>query len=143
FPGSAEGPLSWSPDGARVAYRQTTTPREFGYGGGFGTVALAPASGGEPKLLAAGLDRPITASRWARDGRSIVGLVADDMRQYPVRVRLDGSGVDRVPCDVPVLDALASRAQGGLAVIGSSTTRPPELYALDARGTRHLTHHNA
>lgn len=143
FTGSDEGPLSWSPDGARIAYRQTTEPRNFGYGGGFGTVALVAVSGGEPKLLAPALDRPITGSRWARDGRNIVGLVADDMKEYPVRVRLDGSGVDRVPCDLPVLDALASRAQGGLAVIGSSTTRPAELYAVDARGTRQLTHHNA
>ena len=143
FAGGDEGPLSWSPDGARIAYRQTTEPREFGYGGGFGTVALVPAGGGAPKLLAPALDRPVTDSRWARDGRAVVGLVADDMRQYPVRLRLDGSGVDRVPCDLPVADAIASRGGDGLAVIGSSTTRPAELYAVDARGTRRLTHHNA
>ncbi len=143
FAGSDEGPLSWSPDGARIAYRQTTEPRYFGYGGGFGTVAIVPLAGGPARLLATALDRPVTASRWARDGRGIVGLVADDMRQYPVRVRLDGSGIERVPCDLPVVDALASRADGGLALIGSSTARPPELYAVTAHGTRQLTHVNA
>jgi dipeptidyl aminopeptidase/acylaminoacyl peptidase len=143
FAGSDEGPLSFSPDGTRIAYRQSTEPKDFGYGGGFGTVALIPVAGGVPKLLAPALDRPVTASRWMRDGRAIAGLVADDMRQYPVRVRLDGSGVDRVPCELPVVDALASRSGGGFVVIGSSTTKPAELYAVDARGTRQLTHHNA
>ena len=143
FEGSDEGPLSWSPDGARVAYRQTTSPREYGYGGGFGTVALVPVAGGEPRLLAPALDRPVTGSRWARDGRGIVGLVADDMRAFPVRVSLEGRRVDRVPCALPAVDALADRTDGGLAVIASSTTRPQELYAVTVRGTRALTHHNA
>ncbi|HTL06348.1 MAG TPA: hypothetical protein VL241_11410, partial [Gemmatimonadales bacterium] len=53
FQGSDGGPLSWSPDGAQVAYRQQQDPKYFGYGGGFGTIALAPLSGGAPRLVTA------------------------------------------------------------------------------------------
>ena len=142
FEGVDDGPLSWSPDGAFVAYRQTTLPREFGYGGGFGTVALEPVAGGAPKLLTASLDRAITGSRWSRDGRGIVGLEADDMRQFLVRVRPDGH-VENVPCDLTEVVAVATRADGGLAVIGSTTERPAELYFVSGKATRRLTRHNA
>jgi len=142
FAGADEGPVSWSPDGAWIAYRQTTTPREFGYGGGFGTVALVPAAGGAPKLLTASLDRAIYGSRWARDGRAIVGFEANDMRQFAVRVRPDGH-VEPVPAELSSVEAVATRADGALAVIGSLADRPAEVYLVNGGKTRRLTRHNA
>jgi dipeptidyl aminopeptidase/acylaminoacyl peptidase len=143
FAGTDEGPLSWSPDGVWIAYRQAHEPKDAGYGGGFGTVALVPAAGGPTRLLTAKLDRLVSASRWSRSTPTIVGLVTDDQREYLVRVRADGSGWDRIASSLPVVTAFSEGADGGLAVIATSPTQPAELYAIDAKGTRALTHVNA
>lgn len=143
FAGSDDGPLSWSPDGRLVAYRQGTEPRYYGYGGGFGIVSVVPVAGGAARLLSKSLDRPVVASRWSADGRSLVGIVSDDMYQAMVRVRAAGGHTERVPCELPVVDAFGTGTDGGFAVIGSRTDRPAELYAVSARGTRRLTRHNA
>src|SRR5205085_967890 len=97
---------------------------------------------GAPRLLSAAIDRPITGSRWSRDGRAIAGVEADDMRQYPVLVHADGR-IERVPCDLAVVDAVVTRADGALAVVGGSTEHPPELYTVAGKVTRRLTRHNA
>lgn len=144
FHGNDEGPLSWSPDGSLVAYRQGQEPKYFGYGGGFGTVAVVSPNGGGPRLLATSLDRVVSGSRWSRDGKSIVGTVVDDQHQYLVRIRVDGSGVDRITSAVPVINAFSEGADGGVAVLGSSPSEPGELFAVESNGTtRQLTHHNA
>ena len=127
-----------------IAYRQGSEPKYFGYGGGFGTVAVIPANGGAPKLLAAALDRVVTGSRWSRDGKSIIGTVVDDQRQYLIRIRADGSGFDRIASPVPVIGGFSDGADGGVAALGSSPSEPGEVFAIEANGTtRKLTHHNA
>ncbi|MBI3569356.1 MAG: S9 family peptidase [Gemmatimonadetes bacterium] len=143
FEGADEGPLSWSPDGKYVAYRQAHEPKHTGYGGGFGTVALVPATGGPATLLTQKLDRLVSGSRWSPAGATIAGIVTDDQRQYLVRVRADGSGWDRIASTMPVVTAFSEGADGGFAVIATSPTQPAELYAVDAQGTRRLTHVNA
>ncbi len=143
FRGADEGPLSWSPDGASIAYRQAHEAKHSGYSGGFGTVALVPAAGGAARLLTEKFDRLVSASRWSRVAGTIVGLATDDQREYLVRVKTDGSGWERVPSTLPVITAFSDGADGGFAVTGSSPTQPGELYAIDAQGTRQLTHFNA
>jgi dipeptidyl aminopeptidase/acylaminoacyl peptidase len=144
FQGNDAGPLSWSPDGSLIAYRQGAEPKYFGYGGGFGTVAVVSPNGGAPRLLAASLDRPVSASRWSRDGKSIIGTVADDQRQYLIRVRVDGSGTERIATSVPVIAGFSEGADGNIAAIGSSPSEPGELFAVEANGAaRQLTHYNA
>ena len=143
FQGRDEGPLSWSPDGSAVAYVQGPEPKHFGYGGGFGTLALAPANGGAPRMLTASFDRAVSAARWSADGKTIIGRVADDQREYLIRVRTDGSGFERIATTLPVIAAWSEGTNdGGLAVLGTSPAMPPELFAVDRNGTRQLTHHN-
>ena len=143
FAGADEGPLSWSRDGAFIAYRQAHEPKFSGYSGGFGTVALVPSTGGAPKLLTAKLDRLVSGSRFSPNGATIVGLVSDDQREYLARVKTDGSGWDRIASTMPVLTAFSEGPDGFIAAIGTSPTQPAELYAIDAQGTRRLTHVNA
>jgi dipeptidyl aminopeptidase/acylaminoacyl peptidase len=142
FNGSDGGPLAWSPDGTMIAYRQGPEPKYSAYGGGFSTLAVVPAAGGAPKMLTNALDRPVGGARWSADGKTIVGTVADDQREYLVRVRADGSGLDRVPSTLPVITGFSMGADGGLAVLGTTPTQPTEIFAVDAGGTRQLTHHN-
>jgi dipeptidyl aminopeptidase/acylaminoacyl peptidase len=142
FQGSDGGPLAWSPDGSLIAYRQGPEPKYSAYSGGFSTLAIVPVSGGAPRMLTASLDRPLGAARWSADGTSILGTVSDDQREYLVRVRLDGSGVDRVASTLPVVSAFSPGPDNGLAVLGTTPTMPPEIFAVDAGGTRQLTHFN-
>jgi dipeptidyl aminopeptidase/acylaminoacyl peptidase len=144
FQGADEGPLSWNPDGSLIAYRQGPEPKNFGYGGGFGTVAVVSPNGGAPRLLATSLDRVVTGSRWTHDGRNIIGTVVDDQRQYLARIRADGSGVERVASTVPVVGGFSEGTDGGVAALGTSPSEPGEIFAIEANGTtRQLTHHNA
>jgi dipeptidyl aminopeptidase/acylaminoacyl peptidase len=141
--GRDEGPLGWSADGAMVSWLQGPAPKDFGYGGGFSTAAIAPVNGGAPRLLTSAFDRPISGLRWSRDGKSLLGRADDDQRSYLVRVRLDGTGVEKIAAALPVVTAFSEGPDGGFAVVASSPTTPGELYAVDAAGTRPLTHHNA
>jgi dipeptidyl aminopeptidase/acylaminoacyl peptidase len=143
FQGRDEAPLSWSPDGSMVAYVQGPEPKNFGYGGGFGIVAVVAVNGGAPKLLTASFDRAIFGARWSADGKTILGLVSDDQREYLVRVRADGSGFDKIASTLPVIGGYSEgKADGALVVAGSTPTQPAELFVVDAGGTRQLTHHN-
>ncbi|MDP1890116.1 MAG: prolyl oligopeptidase family serine peptidase [Gemmatimonadaceae bacterium] len=142
FVGSDGGPLSWSADGATVAYRQGPEPKYFGYGGGFSTLSLAPAGGGAPRLLTEKLDRPFSAARWSRDGKSLVGIVADDQRQYLVRVNPSNGAVQRIASTMPVISAFSEGPDGGFAVLATNPSQPAELFALEASGLRQLTHVN-
>lgn len=143
FAGADDGPLSWSPDGTWIAYRQAQEPKYSGYAGGFGTLALVPAAGGPAKLLTGNLDRMVSAAHWSRGAPTIVGLVSDDLHEYLVRVKADGSGWERIASTVPTIQSFSEGTDGGIAVIGNSPTQPSELYAIDAKGTRQLTHANA
>jgi dipeptidyl aminopeptidase/acylaminoacyl peptidase len=142
FQGSDGGPLSWSPDGSLVAYRQQQEPRHFGYGGGFGTVAVAPVAGGEPRLLTAGYDRAISGTRWSLDGRSILGTVADDQHQYLVRINPANGNVEKIAATMPVIGGFSEGKDGGIAVIATDPTHPGELYALEKGALRRLARFN-
>jgi dipeptidyl aminopeptidase/acylaminoacyl peptidase len=142
FQGSDGGPLAWSPDGSMIAYRQGPEPKYSAYSGGFSTLAVVPVNGGAPRMLTASLDRPVGATRWSADGTSILGTVADDQREYIVRVRADGSGVERVQSTLPVISAFSTGPDAGIAVLGAMPTQPAEIFAVEPGGTRQLTHHN-
>src|SRR6266446_868630 len=51
----------WSPDGAKLAYLQSSGAKQGAYN--MNRLAVAPAAGGEPKLLAGKFDRGISAPR--------------------------------------------------------------------------------
>lgn len=144
FTGADQGPLSWSPDGAQIAYRQTYEPQYTGYGGGFGVVAVVPAAGGTPRLLTTALDRVITGSRWSKDPDRIYGLEVDDQRQYLVLINPANGRVNRAPGNTPVISSYSAPLMGGgIAVLASSPSQPAEIYAFEGAGLRQLTHHNA
>jgi dipeptidyl aminopeptidase/acylaminoacyl peptidase len=142
FQGSDGGPLSWSPDGAQVAYRQQQEPKYFGYGGGFGTVAVVPVAGAAPRLLTTGYDRAISGSRWSLDAKTLIGIVADDQRQYLVRINAATESVEKIAATMPVIGAFSEGKDGGLAVIATDPTHPGELYALEKSGMRRLARFN-
>ncbi len=139
FSGPDSGPLAWSPDSTRIAYRQATFPGYSIYNQNI--LAVIAAAGGAPRLLAPALDRPVGDPFFTPDGSALLTSVVDDRNVYVERVPLAGSPA-RVTQGTGVVSVLDEHA-GHSAVVWAADTDLPELYAVSADGTlRRLTHHN-
>jgi dipeptidyl aminopeptidase/acylaminoacyl peptidase len=140
FAGVNAGPLAWSPEGKRIAYRQARFPGYSSY-----TqlqLAVVPSAGGPARVLTAGLDREVGDPVFTSDGNALLTDVVDDRNQYVERVPVDGSAPARITHGEGVADAIAS--QGPSTVVEwSNDVTFPELYAMAEDGTlRKVTHQN-
>jgi dipeptidyl aminopeptidase/acylaminoacyl peptidase len=131
------GPPAWSPDGKSIAYLVGDEPKYSAYDQN--RLAVIPAAGGTPRTLTDALDRPVRAPQWAPDG-SILFTVVDDRSEHIARIPASGGRVDRLITGKRVvtsfsgaagLQASPTSSSAGLAVIASTPTEIPEIYALD------------
>jgi dipeptidyl aminopeptidase/acylaminoacyl peptidase len=140
FAGVNSGPLSWSPDGRLIAYRQARFPGYSSY-----TqlqLAVVPAAGGAARVLTSALDRAVGDPVFTADGKALLTEVVDDRNQYVERVPVDGTPPSRVTKGDGVATSIASRG-AGTVIEWSDDVTFPELYALtDEGGLRQLTHQN-
>ena len=93
FAGTDEGPLVWTPDGKNIVYRQGTAPHYSIYD--LTQMAMIPAGGGTPKMLAPKLDAWVGAPclrMLERSGAKIMTVIPDDQQEYVAEMALDGSG---------------------------------------------------
>jgi dipeptidyl aminopeptidase/acylaminoacyl peptidase len=141
-----DGPLSWSPDGKQIAY---VTGEELKYSAyNQNKVALIPAAGGQPRIVAEGLDRPVRQPQFEEGGGSLAVVVVDDRSQYPARISLaaKGSGdgkVQRLLTAKSVVSNLSpGPSDGSYAVLSSTDTEPAEVAAFEAGKLRRLSHQN-
>ncbi len=142
FAGPDQGALAWSPDSLRIAYRQAQLPGYSIYNQS--RLAVIPAEGGAPVLLAGKLDRPVGAPEWTPDGTALLATVTDDRNQYVGRFAVPAAPdalPQRLTQGMGVAASLAS-ASGHTVVEWSTDTEIPELYALENGRLRKLTHHN-
>ena len=72
-----------------LTYLQSTGAKQGAYN--MNRMAVISIDGGAPRILADKLDRAVSAPRFARDGSSILFLVADDRSEYPARKRAASS----------------------------------------------------
>jgi dipeptidyl aminopeptidase/acylaminoacyl peptidase len=131
--------LHWSPDGRSLAYLVGSGKRDYAYAQD--KLALAPSAGGPPRVLTENLDRMVSAPQFSADGRSLTFMVADDRTQYPARIPVEGGPVERL-VNGPVVLTEQSRCGNQAAVIYSTDSAPPEIYALEGANLRKLTAHN-
>ena len=138
------GPPAWSPDGKSIAYLLGDELKYSAYDQN--RLAVIPAAGGPSRTLTDALDRPVRAPQWTPDG-SILFSVADDRAEYIARIPATGGKVDRLITGTRVVTGFSGGA--GLAVIASTPTEVPEIYALDpsigpgsAGRLRQLSHQN-
>jgi dipeptidyl aminopeptidase/acylaminoacyl peptidase len=140
------GPIVWSPDGKLLAYLLGDEPKYSAYVQQ--TLVVQPAAGGPVRSLTDALDRPVRSPLFSRDGTSLIFGVVDDRSEHVARVPLAGGAIERLVSGKRVVTSMSPGPDGGLAVLASTATEPPEIHALDPSAAsvspplRRLTRHN-
>ena len=130
-PGSDEAP-AWSPDGKWIAFTSQVEPKLFWYATTH--IAIAPAGGGEEKLLTKALDRNSSVPRFSSDGKWIYFIADDDGTQNVLRVPAQGGEMQRPIGGRLMVDAYSLGADGTIAAQIGVPDRPDEIYLERAGG---------
>ena len=138
-PADESGRLSWSPDGRSIAYLLGEELKYSAYDQNH--LAVIPAAGGPSRILTDALDRPVRGPFWTADGSIIFG-VSDDRSEHIAKVPASGGKVEKLVSGPRVVNSFSPGSDGALAVIASTPTEVPEIYALEAGKLRKLTHQN-
>jgi dipeptidyl aminopeptidase/acylaminoacyl peptidase len=133
------GRLAWSPDGRSIAYLLGDEQKFSAYDQN--KIAVIPASGGEPRVLTAALDRPVRSPFWSADG-SITFTVSDDRAEHVARIPAAGGKVEKLITGDRVVSDISPGTDGAFAVLASTATDIPEIYALENGKLRQLSHQN-
>ena len=142
------GRPAWSPDGRQIAYLLGDEVKNSAYDQA--QLMVIPAAGGQPRGLIQSLDRPVSSATWAPDGSVLFFTITDDRAVHVGKVAAGGGAVQRVLEGRRVVTNLSGGADGSFAVLASTATELPEVYALEgspATGTgqanlRKLSHQN-
>lgn len=131
------GRLAWSPDSKSIAYTQGAELKLMEYSQSRPAVVTLD---GKVTYPAAKLDRAVRDPIYSADGH-LSYLVSDDRNQYPAEVELAGSGAKRLLAQQGSVNGWESEA-GHTAVVYTSDTEIPEIYAFENGSLRKLTAHN-
>jgi dipeptidyl aminopeptidase/acylaminoacyl peptidase len=140
-PGEDRSP-AWSPDGKWIIYVTQLEPKLFEYATHH--LAIAPASGGEAKVLTVAFDRNVSAPRFSPDGKSIYFIADDDGAQNLCRISLAGGEISRPIGGRLMLYSYSLAKTGEIAARIVTLDRPDEIYALAPAGGKlaRITHTN-
>jgi dipeptidyl aminopeptidase/acylaminoacyl peptidase len=130
----------WSPDGKWIAYLRSLTPEWDAYEQPH--LAVVPVTGGEPTILSKTLDRPVTNPQWSKNGKSILALIEDDRQRYLMSFDVASGKYTKLSegdRSVTIAKPLGDQQN---VVLMSETKKLPEIYILEDKSFKALTHHN-
>lgn len=130
-PGADSSP-AWSPDGEWITFTSQLDPKLFQYATIH--IAVAPATGGEARVLTKALDRNSSAPRFSADGKWIYFIADDDGTQNVLRVPAQGGGIDRPIGGRLMVDSYSLGSDGSVAAQIGMPDRPDEIYLEPAAG---------
>jgi dipeptidyl aminopeptidase/acylaminoacyl peptidase len=131
---------SWSPDGNLISYMQGGRNELIYYAGQ--KIAVVPTAGGPARLLTAALDRNPLSPTFSADGGSVLFLLEDDQASHLARVPAAGGSVEKLVEGRRTISDLSVGPGGKVAVLASSPAAPAEIYAVEGKELRQITHQN-
>jgi dipeptidyl aminopeptidase/acylaminoacyl peptidase len=136
-------PPIFSPDGKQVAYVAYGAPEDAWYS--LEQVSVVGLQEEDRRQPTAALDRNTIDPRWSADGQWIYFRLEDNLSVVLARVRVRDGRVERLTepgAVVSEFDTGRAGRAGRIAVVQSTLARPSELYAVEGRELRQLSHHN-
>ena len=138
-PGSDRQP-AWSPDGKWIAYVSQTDVKAMIYATHH--VAIAPATGGEAKVLTLAFDRSVRRPRFSADGQSIYFMADDDGTENLCRIAIAGGEVARPIGGRLSVSSYSLGKDGAIAAQISALDRPDEIFLSNGNDLTRLTKTN-
>jgi dipeptidyl aminopeptidase/acylaminoacyl peptidase len=130
--------LRFTPDGTRLIYTTGLEPRLNAYIQD--RLSVFTLADGKSRLLTGSLDRALVGVSAATD-ETIAAIVEDDGVELPVSVRLDTGEAQRLVTGKWSASSICGVGEH-IAVVASNDSSVPEVYAVESKGLRKLTHHN-
>ena len=128
----------WSPDGKWIAFLEGDE-KKYGAYNLEHLAFVSPDSSAAPTRVKAveDLDRGVSGLRFA--GESLFATVTDDRSAYPISITRNA--VKRL-LNPPIAVSNLSMAGGHTVLLSGNDTKPTEIYVLEAKGLRQITHQN-
>jgi len=138
-PGADHSP-AWSPDGKWIACVSQTDAQALDYATQH--LLVAPALGGEARVLTQKLDRNILHPKFSADGRSVLALIEEDGIQPLARIAVANGEITRLTPGRITVDDFSMNRSGDVALTLGESDQPFEVFALSGGELRRLSHVN-
>lgn len=128
-PGADSSP-AFTPDGKFVVYEAGGDPADMWYA--TNALAVVPASGGQPRVLAPGLDRNVSDPTSTPDGTAVIFTLEDGGNVHLARVPFTGGAIERLVGGEHTVGRFDVGPKGEIALLESGPAYPAEVFT--ARG---------
>jgi dipeptidyl aminopeptidase/acylaminoacyl peptidase len=137
---ASRGRPEWSADGKWIVFSEGEEKKYGAYSMEHLLFVAADGSSAPTRVkVVEDLDRGVSGVRFAGDGQSVIATVNDDRSVYPISITR--TAVKRL-LDSPVVVSSLSIGGGYTVLLSGGDTKPTEIYAMEGKNLRQVTHQN-